>query len=221
MPFRANEATLNGYERAKSYLIHREITAANRVKSLETLADIIDSCGPVIDGYPTWHPLVTNHKLAHPVTWPGVNCGYSGLDHTVCFAHGFITCPYGDGHAVMDSVANLPDHPVATISAKRLGVQFYTGGTTAILVRCDWLKSLELEKTIPKSLAVPLMVEKELPMWRWSDLAENWETMRPYLLGNPCGKRSSLFVSQDTALAMKKAYMALVESGMFGPLKMN
>ncbi|EEE37095.1 hypothetical protein RKLH11_931 [Rhodobacteraceae bacterium KLH11] len=41
------------------------------------------------------------------------------------------------------------------------------------------------------------------------------------MLGEPHGSRSSLFVDQETALAMKKAYMAMVESGMFGPLKMD
>ena len=63
------------------------------------------------------------------------------------------------------------------------------------------------------------MLEQELPCWRWSERAESWAVMRPYLLGAPHGKRSSLFVDQETALAMKKAYMAMVESGMFGPLK--
>jgi hypothetical protein len=45
--------------------------------------------------------------------------------------------------------------------------------------------------------------------------------MRPYLLGEPHGNRSSLFVSQDTAIALKKIYLSLVETGMFGPLKMG
>ena len=39
--------------------------------------------------------------------------------------------------------------------------------------------------------------------------------------GRPHGSRSSLFVSQDTALAMKKIYIAMAESGMFGPMKMG
>lgn len=45
--------------------------------------------------------------------------------------------------------------------------------------------------------------------------------MRPYFLGDPHGARSSLFVTQDTAMAMKRVYTAMVESGMFGPLKMD
>jgi|TARA_Y100000815_G_C13298859_1_gene483801 hypothetical protein len=41
------------------------------------------------------------------------------------------------------------------------------------------------------------------------------------MLGAPLGSRSSPFVSQDTAFAMKKIYMATAESGMFGPMKMG
>jgi hypothetical protein len=64
-------------------------------------------------------------------------------------------------------------------------------------------------------------LEKVLPAWRWAERAETWETMRPYLLGEPHGSRSSLFVAQDTALAMKKIYEAMVETGMFGPSKFD
>jgi hypothetical protein len=63
------------------------------------------------------------------------------------------------------------------------------------------------------------MIEKELPAWRWAERSETWETMRPYLLGQPHGSRSSLFVTQDTALAIKNVYSAMVESGMFGVLR--
>ena len=72
---------------------------------------------------------------------------------------------------------------------------------------------------IPLSIAMPLLLEKELPMWKWADVAETWETMRPYFLGNPHGARSSLFVSQETGQAMKKVWNALINTGMFGPIK--
>ena len=217
MAFRADEAATNGYERAKSYLVSRNFSPEERVRSERALLDIIEECGPVVDGYPTWHPLVSNHDDHHPETYPSERCGYGGLDHTVYFAHGFLTCPYVDGAAVVKAADALPHHPRATISAEILDVPFYNAGTQPVLVRCEWDASLEIGKMVPKSLAVPLMIEQELPVWRWSSRAENWETMRPYLLGSPHGSRSSLFVSQDTALAMKKVYMSMVESGMLAP----
>lgn len=41
--------------------------------------------------------------------------------------------------------------------------------------------------------------------------------MRPYILGSPHGRRSSLFVNQESGQAMKKVWEALIASGMFGP----
>ena len=218
MVFRADEAAESGYERLKAYLISRNFSPSDRARSEKVLLDIVTECGPAVEGYPTWHPLVRNHDGRQPETFPSNECLYRGLDHTRYLAHGFITCPYGDGSDVLDSVNRLPQHPVADITAEKLDTKFYNDGTTTILVRCRWLKGLENGYLVPKRLAVPLMIEQELPGWTWAQRGETWETMRPYLLGAPHGNRSSLFVSQDTALALKKMHLAMVESGMFGPL---
>ncbi len=219
MAFRADEAASSGFERLSTYLIPRSFSPTDRARSEEVLAEIVAECGPAVDGYPSWHPLVRNHNERNPETHPSDRCRYKGLDHTKYLAHGFITCPYGDGEAVLESIDRLPSHPAATITAERLDAKFYNEAATPILVRCEWSKSLEQGSLVPKSLAVPLMLEQELPCWRWAERAETWERMRPYLLGEPHGNRSSLFVSQDTALALKKMYLAMTESGMFGPVK--
>ncbi len=220
MAFRADEATASGYEKTRNYLIPRKFTPEQREKSELALKKIVELCGPPVDSYPSWHPLVAQHNDRQPETYPNEKCGYRGLDHTRYFAHGFITCPYGDGEDILESVRKIECNPCAYLEAEVLDAEFYNEGTTPILVRCEWTKeALELNHTIPKSLAVPLMLEQELPGWRWASRAETWETMRHYLLGEPHGNRSSLFVTQDTALAMKKIYLAMVETGMFGPLK--
>jgi hypothetical protein len=217
MAFRAEEAAQQGLERAKNYLIPRHFTPEQRQDAERILHDVRETCGPVVESYPTWHPIVANHDDRRPETFPSEQCGYKGLDHTICFAHGFITCPYGDKH---DGLIELSDEihksPCANIEIEELDVRLYNESTRAFLVRCEWSRSLEADLTIPKSLAVPLMLEKEVPGWRWAQRPESWETMRPYLLGRPHGSRSSLFVTQETATAMKKIYMAMVDSGMFG-----
>nr|UVN18325.1 hypothetical protein pPsy0462c_00066 [Pseudomonas syringae] len=76
------------------------------------------------------------------------------------FFNGFITCPYGDGQNVLDSVESLPYHPVAEITAKRLDVQLYNTNAQPILVQCNWKKPLSMDGTIPASIAVALMLEK-------------------------------------------------------------
>ncbi|WMI99765.1 hypothetical protein RBU55_30255 [Pseudomonas chlororaphis subsp. aurantiaca] len=221
MAFRADEAARIGLEQLETYLIPRTRGGdeSQRMRSREVLQGIVEELGPVVDTYPSWHPLVCNHDERHPVTTPSDRCGYLGLDHTRYFANGFITCPYGDGQDVLDSVADLPYHPVATITAEKLDVQLYNSSATPILVRCNWQEALPPDGMIPLSIAMPLLLEKELPMWRSSEVAETWETMRYYFLGSPHGSRSSLFVNQETGQAIKKVWNALIFTGMFGPIK--
>jgi hypothetical protein len=221
MAFRADEAASSGYEKTKAYLIPRDFTPSEREQAERALQNIISECGPPVDAYPTWHPLVAQHDSRNPETHPNDRCGYHGLDHTRYFAHGFITCPYDDGQKIIESTNLLQYSDGVSITAEHLDVPFYSTSVNPILVRCEWWAGLELNHTVPKSLAVPLMLEQELPCWRWAQRAETWETMRPYLLGVPHGSRSSLFVTQDTALAIKNIYLAMVDSGMFGANKIH
>ncbi len=221
MTFRADEAELNGLEEVRNYLIGREFDAKERERSEQKLLDIVGKYGPVVNSYPSWHPLVANHDDHKPATTPDTGCGYKGLDHTRLFRNAFLTCPYGDGQKVLDSVKGLPSQLSAKITAERLHVKFYSPDATPILVRCDWEKPLALGGMIPASLAVPLMLQKEVPCCEWSTVAETWESMRPYFLGSPHGSRSSLFVNQETAMTMKKIWELLIHTGMYGAIKVS
>jgi len=55
---------------------------------------------------------------------------------------------------------------------------------------------------------MPLILEKAIDASKISTFAETWDNMLPHLLGKPHGRRSSLFVNQET----------LINSGMFGPI---
>ena len=221
MAFRADEAARIGFEEAVEYLVPRarDVDDVQRKRSREFLRGLADEIGPVVTTYPTWHPLVCNHNPRDPVTLPDSRCGYAGLDHSRFFAHGFITCPYGDGQDVLDSVANLPRSRVACVSARRLDECLYSPRSTPILVTCEWVEELEDSGVIPLRLAMPLLLEQELACWRWAEIAETWETMRPYFLGRPHGSRSSLFVSQETGQSIKKIWNDLIRTGMFGPIR--
>lgn len=220
MAFRADEAAADRLTKTKNFLIPPKLPAALRARAEEVFAEVVSQCGPAVDDYPSWHPLVAGHESRHPHTTPGRDQGYVGLDHTRYFAHGFVTCPYGDGQVVIDSVQQLARRlkVPADVTAEPLDCTFYNEGTTPILVRCEWIYELEENHTVPKRVAVPMMMERELPNWRTAEVAETWETMRSYFLGSPHGSRSSLFVTQDTAMAIKKAYLAMTDSGMFGPV---
>jgi hypothetical protein len=189
-----------------------------RKRSENKLLDLVLKYGPVIDGYPSWHPLVNHHEDYNPATIPEEVSGYKGLDHTSYFVNAFITCPYGDGQEVIEAVEALPSPFFAEITAERLDVKLYHPDTTPILVRCEWKKHHSIGHMIPASLAVPLMLQKELPCWERAEGAETWETMRPYLLGSPHGSRSSLFISQETGMTMKRIWELLINTGMYGPI---
>lgn len=217
MAFRADESAETGYSEVEAYMT-RHIDPSQREQSKTALRAIADEIGPVVDSYPTWHPLlVGSENKRMPSTTPSSRCGYQGLDHTRYFARGFITCPYGDGQDVIDSVGELR-HRDASITAARLDVKLYADDATPILVRCDWQHQMEDDGMVPLKVALPLILEQEVPCWRWAELAETWETMRPYFLGKPHGSRSSLFVSQETGQAIKKVWNDLIYTGMFGPI---
>ncbi len=110
MAFRADESASSGFESVKNYLIKRGMEADERERSVDKLLDIVDEYGPVVDGYPSWHPLVTHHDDQCPTMTPNALCGYKGLDHVRYFVNAFITCPYGDGQEILDSVEELMNH---------------------------------------------------------------------------------------------------------------
>lgn len=223
MAFRADEAAADGLRRATEYLVRRSIYDSSQEyqKALEDFEDLVDELGPPIDRYPTWHPLVAAQKPRDTEFAPTDRVGYKGLDHTRTFAHGFITCPYNDGQRVIDSVHALPSHPAAMITARRLDMRLYNEGSTPVLVKCEWSEQSQLVDTVPLRVIMPLLLEKELPNWRWAERAETWEGMRLAFLGEPSGRLSSLFVSRESGQAIKKIWNGLINSGMFGDIKVT
>lgn len=220
MTFRADESASSGLESVKNYYT-KNLGAGDREEGMRVLSDIAEQYGPVVRAYPSWHPLVTHHDDRYPVTTPGDGCGYEGLDHTRKFVNAFITCPYGDAQPVLDSVEALPPCHGATISAERLDVKLYHPEASPVLVSCNWDKPISDNGMIPASIAIPLLLQKEVPSWEWGELGETWETMRPYFMGSPHGSRSSLFVNQETGLTMKKVWNLLINTGMFGPIRVS
>ena len=226
MAFRANEEIESGRQEALGKLLGRSIDKDALDNSTSVLQDLLDKHGPVVSSYPYWHPLVTaNEEYKSPVTVPGLQCGYRGLDHTVFLRNGFITCPYDSGEAVLKSVEELKErghnHGVADILAEKIDAQLYHPNAQPILVTCAWLRPLNRDGTIPTSLAVPLLLERELAVWRHSEVAETWKTMSGYVLGRPCGSRSSLFINEETGQALKTIWNSLINTGMFGPVRVG
>ena len=218
MPFRANESENNNFESALGYLA-RSLPEAHRRGAKSRLVEIVDELGPVIDGYPSWHPIVANQLHPEsPCTKPQDGCGYRGLDHTILFRNGFLTCPYGGVDEVIASVEELPEHEAFRFQVKKLKGKLYQENAFPVLVKCCWESPLARDGTIPLPMATGLLLEQELPAWRTSHHAETWETMRTFFLGTPCGSRSSLFVNETTGQGLKRLWNMLVQTGVFGPV---
>ncbi|EDY83682.1 hypothetical protein VDG1235_3309 [Verrucomicrobiia bacterium DG1235] len=220
MVFRIKEETESARERAIHYLtegLNRDV----RPSSIQKLKELIDEHGPVVESYPSWHPMVNLKPDEFGTeTIPSERCGYRGIDHTIFMRGGFITCPYAGDDAVIQSIEECDQsEALAHIEATRLDFPLYYENATPVLVTCESYDYIPGDGSIPTRSAVAMMLEKEIPSWRNASVGEHWEDMRPYFLGRPCGKVSSLFVSKETGQAIKRVWETLNSVGVFGPMR--
>jgi len=220
MTFRAEEDNQLANAEMENYFVNPKIfNPEQRQVSLMRLREITSFLGPVVSGYPSWHPLVEGRDFMYfPFTVPRVDCGYEGLDHTIFFVNGFITCPYGSPDKVLESVKRREEEGDFFIAAQVLDFPLYSMNAFPILVTCDLGVDLENDGTIPLPLAISLLLKKELPCSENSTVAETWKTMKPYFLGTPHGAISSHFVNMRNGRAMKKLWDCLIKTGIYGPI---
>lgn len=218
--FRAYESIQNGFERACRYLTPDGASPAERALVRVKLEEIISECGPVVEGYPAWHPFLMETDPADFAPYTPQNCpSFRLLDHTVYLTNGIITCPYK--HAVEDLFSSISSihhkHHSAYITIEEINdVPLYNSHAQPILIKCKWCGDLESDGSIPLRTALGLMLEREVPAWRWADYNQSWESMNGQILGYPHGARSSLFVNQQTGQQLKSVWTQLVKSGLWG-----
>lgn len=220
MAFRANEISEENKIQAERYLLSNltNLPEVDRKKSRNYINQVINELGPVINQYPIWHPLIIDKSKWQYYTKPCREIGYTKLDHTVFFVNGFITCPYNEasnyGQDIIDAVNAI--HPIhgIQITAEKIPVTLYNFDTTSILVKCIWPQSLKEDQTLPLSAIMPKLLDTAVKINEMGHSSFSLEEMESYLLGTPCGKRSSLFVDQTTGLAIKKMWQSILNSGM-------
>jgi len=216
--FRANEAAANGREEA----IHKYCRHFREASEQEAVSLYIDGLiaqyGPVVGGYPSWHPFtsVPREERARTFDPKSTPQGFKRLDHTIYLRDAFVTAPYGGVEDVIESArAKQSDY----IDAEEISdVKLYHPDATPVLVTCVGVPK-EVDETISKRFAVGNMLSTELPGWDLATCGESWEDMRRYILGTPCGSRSSLFVNQETGKALREVFELLNHHGLFGPLR--
>ena len=132
MTFRADEARESRRESAINYLMPKTGSDEQKAAAKKQIISLINEYGPVIDSYPTWHPIVSRFPGDATHHFPPNNPRilrdyYKGLDHTILLVHGFISCPYqgsdkliktiNDAYTTL-SLSNLSE--INNISDKRL-----------------------------------------------------------------------------------------------------
>jgi hypothetical protein len=215
-PFRANEAAAAGRERAIHDYSRNFKKASEREAAALYMDSLIKKYGPVVDGYPSWHPFTSAPKgESRGFETNTTPQGFEGLDHTIYFRDAFVTAPYGGADDVIKSACNKKNGYADAEEIHDVALYFYK--TTPVLVTCEGIEK-EKDGTISKRFALGSMLSNELPAWDRAECGESWETMRRYILGTPCGSRSSLFVNQDTGQAMREVFELLNRHELFGPV---
>lgn len=178
------------------------------------LVSIDARCGSPVSGFPIWHPLADFEWCR------GIYKGRAlfDTDHKQRFVNGILYAPYSDGQDILDSVANLPEHPYVTLSAQRLDAKLWHPATTSVLITCTWKIDAMFEDghTFKIARVAPLFLEAiapDLVRQRFRQ-ADPWERFAEAALGSPCGKVSSLFLAKPEGQLLKKLWKAVCDTGM-------
>lgn len=139
-----------------------------------------------------------------------VNAAYI-TDELIEYLEDSMSQGYFDGYSYAHEDSVVPDDVI----------RFYSKDAHPILVWIEWSdRFMPLhDGTISPAAAIPLMMASSIGDIPAAYVAEDWEHMRDNLLGCPHGKRSSLFVNQQTAKLLKQSFESLSESGAYGDSK--
>ncbi|WP_218571803.1 hypothetical protein [Pseudomonas sp. C27(2019)] len=178
--------------------------------------ELLLELGNSVDVYPDWHPILTNPpqdglRGASLQNLPA----YKGMDHTVLFIKGFVTCPYDEAKA--DQLVNNVN-AVTGLQAYRLDAVLYSDNAYPVVVQAVDVV-LEGDGTIRSRDALAWCVQEMVKDAHNAEVAETWWNIRTNLLGCPHGSRSSIIVNQHTGSHIRKILEAMNNSGMYGPIK--
>lgn len=213
MEFRYPTAVTELINKSRTYLTKNLTDKEAGGLEFETL---IKELGPPIDCYPDWHPILTlpADGMVMDNSLSQIRA-YEGIDHTVSFMKGFVTCPYSE-NAAQKLVSNI--NGTHGISAYRLDTPLYSDNSFPVVVQASPVE-LEGDGTIRNRDAVLWCTALLVESAKTSSVGETWWSIKDNLLGTPNGARSSIFVNQYTGSHIRKILEVLNNSGVFGPVK--
>jgi len=179
--------------------------------------ELLEKLGNTIDMYPEWHPILTAPAQSTDFRETDLYSleSYDGIDHTVQFVRGFVTCPYSEDKA--NQLVNAVSC-ISGLHAYRLQNPLYSDNAYPVVIEALEI-ILEADGTIRSRDALIWFTQKMVKHAPNAQVAETWWNMRADILGCPHGSRSSLLVNQHTGSHMRKILEALNNSGIYGPVK--
>lgn len=209
MSFRYDEAVAEG----RSWAITHKTSyfkGEEKIKSINFIDSLIEKYGPVIEYYPHWHPLrifQDAHYIQQPVRF---------VDHGLHLRDATLLAPYDESFDALQSFCE-PRRLLATrLDGK--GPYHHPRVQLYLVVALNFVYGDD--RYIDRKAAVETMIDgwkkpfeyghersaREFTCW------ESWETMHGFLLGRPCGKRSSVFVDEETGQAIRRLYAVMGQS---------
>lgn len=198
-------------DKAIDYLTHR---VTNKEAAEEQMELLFEELGNSVVEYPQWHPILT---LATPKSESAsYRCTtrtttYTGIDHTVLFSKGFVTCPYND--ATAQTIIN-ETNKIRGLFSYKLNTPLYENCAFPVVVTCDW--QLEEDGTLEQRKCLIAFVELMSEYAHREGVREHWDGCRDLFIGVPYSKVSSSCVSKETGMKMRKILKTLNETGMMG-----
>ena len=223
MAFRSDESAETGFNRALRFLARHPESGMTKMEIEEAecyLRSLVRRVGPVVDEYPVWHPLVSHCSASIQDSMnlqPKNDRGYRGLDHTIYFVHGFITCPYLETsvQALFESIQELNEEFGLSLTCEKIEIPLYRKGAFPVLVTSNACYQIDDDLTIGKKSAIELFLKGVVNSVGFRFNNVDWKDFAQVLLGAPSGARSSLFVNEATGQALKTLCMTLVKQGLF------
>ena len=213
MEFRASKIAAEQNAHALEYLTKNldDEEAGRRL-----FGSLLEDLGCVVECYPEWHPILTTpSKKRHEDVYDLSSLPiYDGVDHTILFVRGFVTCPYVEEHAE-NLVRQVTEEG---LDAYRIEGPLYANNAYPVVVEASNV-ILEADGTIKSRDAITWFVEKTINDIPRAQVAETWWNIHTMLLGSPHGARSSLFVNQYAGGHIRKILDVLNNSGIFGEIK--
>lgn len=177
-------------------------------KAKTYLIELQKELGPVIEAYPTWHPLVRYDGNPDRLIEDHV--------HMIYFANGYVvTSKEKRWLTIFDCAVNhMPMMADAWVSLEEgdPSIKLFGYETSFIVVKCHWMRKSLPDGTLPPSTAVTNALLTQLFPSLMFEMGKSWDSMSDEFFGLPHDKRDSAWLNKQTGDALKTLWETMLET---------